>query len=134
MVKDKLRRLEREAYKHGIVLYLRDGTTKVFDDMTCWKEMYLAEWDLFRGEAGQSEDLEAVSNATPESRRAFEAKYGSIEMKAQVICPESQGGWVEVYRLREGGEVEMVRPEGHTDEAKRLREAARQQGPSFSQY
>ena len=55
-------------------------------------------------------------------------------MEAQVICPESQGGWVEVYRLREGGEVEMVRPEGHTDEAKRLREAARQQGPSFSQY
>src|ERR671933_2853723 len=131
MVKDKLRRLEREAYKHGIVLSLRDGTTKVFDDMTCWKEMFLAEWDLFRGEARQWEVLEAVRSATPESRRAFEAKYGSIEMEAQVICPEMDGGWVEVTKLLEDGTIEKVRHEGHTEEAKRLREAARQQGPSL---
>ena len=132
MVKGRLKRLERQALKDGIVLSLRDGTTKVFDDMTCWKEMYLVEWDLFRGEARQWEVLEAVRSATPESRRAFEAKYGSIEMEAQVICPEMDGGWVEVTKLLEGGTIEKVRHEGHTEEAKRLREAARQQGSSFS--
>jgi hypothetical protein len=127
----RITRLTREAEEGAVLLRLRDGTTKVFDDLICWKEMFLTQFDLFKGEARQSEVLDAVRAATPESRRAFEAEYGSIEREAQIICHESQGGWVEVYRLTESGEVEKIRHEGDSEEAKRLREVARQQGPAF---
>jgi hypothetical protein len=127
----RITRLTREAEEGAVLIRLRDGTTKVFDDLTCWKEMFLTQFDLFKGEARQSEVLDAVRAATPESRRAFEAEYGSIEREAQIICHESKGGRVEVYRLTETGEVEKVRHEGHTEEARRLREEARQQGPAF---
>ncbi len=127
----RITRLTREAEEGAVLIRLRDGTTKVFDDLTCWKEMFLTQFDLFKGEAHQSAVLDAVRAATPESRRAFESEYGSIEREAQIICHESKGGWVEVYRLTETGEVEKVRHQGHTEEAKRLREEARQQGPAF---
>ena len=127
----RITRLTREAEEGAMLIRLRDGSTKVFDDLTCWKEMFLCQFSLFKGEAHQSEVLDAVRAATPESRAAFEAEYGPIEQEAQVICHESQGGWVEVYRLTEVGEVEKVRHEGHTEEARRLREEARQQGPAF---
>ena len=102
-----------------------------FDDLTCWKEMFLAQFALFKGEAHDSEVLDAVRAATPESRRAFEVEYGEIETEAQIICPVVDGGWVEVFRLTEDSTVEKVRHEGDTAEAKRLREAAQQQGPVF---
>ena len=127
----RITRLTREAEADAVLLRLRDGSTKVFDDLTCWKEMFLAQYDLFKGQARQSEVLDAVRAATPESRAAFEAEYGEIEREAQIICHESQGGWVEVYRLTGDGTVEHERHEGHTEEAKRLREEARQQGPAF---
>ena len=127
----RITRLTREAEEGAVLIRLRDGTTKVFDDLTCWKEMFLTQFDLFKGEARQSEVLDAVRAATPESRRAFEAEYGSIEMEAQIIAAGSQGGWVEVYKLLADGSVERARHEGHTEEARRLREEARQQGPAF---
>jgi hypothetical protein len=49
-----------------------------------------------------------------------------IEMEVQIICHESQGGWVKVHKLMEDGRVETTFHEGHTEEA-RLREEARQQ-------
>ena len=129
-LRDQLRRLKRAAEKDMVLIRLRDGTTRVFTDLECWKQKFLAQMDLFKGEARTSEVLEAVRAATPESRKAFEDKYGSIQMEAQVIAPEKDGGWVEVYKLTEAGEVEYVRHEGHTEEAKRLLEEARQ-GASF---
>ena len=130
-LRDRLKRLTREAEEGAVVVRRRDGTSRVFDDMTCFQEMFLAQMDLFKGEAYESAVLDAVRAATPESRRAFEVEYGSIEMEAQIIAAESQGGWVEVYKLLADGAVERARHEGDTAEARRLREAARQQGPAF---
>ncbi len=128
----RIARAVREAEADAVLINLRDGSTRVFADMDCWKEMFLAQYDLFMGKARQSEVLDAVRQATPESRAAFEREYGSIEMEAQIICHESQGGWVEVYRLEENGTVTKVHHSGDTEEAKRIREEVRQQGPAFS--
>ncbi len=130
-LRGRISKLTREAEADAVLIRLRDGSTRVFADLDCWREMFLAQYRLFMGEAHQSEVLDAVRQATPDSRASFEAEYGSIELQAEIICHESQGGWVEVYRLTEAGEVEKVRHEGHTEEAKRLREEARQQGPAF---
>lgn len=82
---------------------------------------------LFKGAAPDSEILDAVRNATPESRRAFEERFGpAAGMEACVICPELDGGWVETYTLREDGTVEKVRHEGDSEEAERLRAEVRQ--------
>jgi hypothetical protein len=130
-IRDKLRRLRRDAQEGAILIRLRDGSTRVFDDMTCWREMFLCQYDLFRGEARQSEVLDAVRAATPGSRAAFEAEYGEIEQEALIICHESQGGWVRVHKLLEDGTVDTTFHEGESEEARRLREEARQQGPAF---
>jgi hypothetical protein len=130
-IRQRIGKLTRQAEADAVLIRLRDGTTRVLDDMTCWKEMFLTQFDLFKGEARQSEVLDAVRQATPESRAAFEAQYGEIEREAHITAGDYQGGWVEVYRLTEDGTVEYVRHEGHTEEARRLREEARQQGPAF---
>ena len=70
--KGRLRRLERDAQSEGVILRLRDGGLRVFDQMEVAAEMFLAKMDLFRGEARPSEVLAAVRAATPESRAAFE--------------------------------------------------------------
>ena len=80
--------------------------------------------NLYSGEARNSEVLDAVRAATPESRAAFEAQYGSIEMEVRIVAGDYQGGWVEVNRLLSDGTVEHVRHEGGTAEAERLREEA----------
>jgi hypothetical protein len=88
---------------------------------------------LFRGDAPNSEVLDAVRNATPQSRRAFEREYGPIEMEVHVVASPAEGGWVEVTTLSESGEVEKVRHEGGSPEAERLRAEAQQNaaGGSF---
>ena len=70
-----------------------------------WSEMFLAKTDLFKGESNPSEVLDAVRQATPESRRAFEAEYGTITPEVQIVAGSYQGGWVEVYKLEEDGTV-----------------------------
>ena len=130
-LRGRINKLTQKAEEGAVLIRLRDGTSRVFDDLTCWKEMFLAQFDLFKGEAHESPVLDAVRAATPESRRAFEEEYGSIEREAQIIASESEGGWVEVYKLLEDGTVEHTRHEGDTEEAKRLREEARQSGPAF---
>jgi hypothetical protein len=121
---DQLRRLKRDVQQGMVLIKLGDGGTRVFDDMECWKEMFLAQYHLIMGEAYDSRVLTAVRNATPESRRAFEEQYGEIVMEAQIICPVVDGGWVDVYTLTEEGHVEKVRHEGDSEEAERLRLAA----------
>ena len=133
-VRDQLRRLRRDAQEGAVLIKLRDGTTKVFDDLTCWKEMFLAQYDLFKGKARESEVLDAVRAATPESRAAFEAEYGSIELEAQIIAADYQGGWVDVLRLEEDGTVTKVHHPGYNEEARRNREDALNQGPAFCHY
>jgi hypothetical protein len=130
-MKGKLRRLMRQAEQDAVLIKLKDGSVRAFDAMDAFKEMFLAQFALFKGEAHESHVLDAVRQATSESRASFEKKYGSIEMEAQVIASEPQGGWVEVYKLLEDGTVEHVRHEGDTEEAKRLREEARQRPAAF---
>ncbi len=130
-LRDRLRRLQREAEEGAVVVRLRDGTARYFGDNTVWGEMFLARMDLFQGESRSSEVLGAVRNATPESRAAFEEKYGPIEMEARIICPEVDGGWVEQFDLLEDGTVRRTFHEGDSPEAERIRREARERGPAF---
>ena len=129
-LRDRLRRLKREAEEGAVVVRLRDGTTRYFDDNTAFAEMFLARVDLIKGVSRDSEVLDAVRNATPESRRTFEREYGPIGMEMRIIAPPADGGWVEVYSLSEDGEVEKIRHEGGSPEAERMRQEARQRDPA----
>jgi hypothetical protein len=130
--RDKLKRLEREAKSEGVILRLRNGGIKVFSDLEVFGEMFLTRTDLLvRGESRPSEVLDAVRSATPESRRAFEEEYGSIEMVGHIVAGDHQGGWVEEYRLLEDGTVEPIHHEGGSEEAERIRQEAKQRGPVF---
>src|SRR5215218_7578995 len=122
----RLRRLEREAQSEGVILRLRDGGIRVFSDNEVFTEMFLCRTDLLiRGESRSSEVLDAVRAATPESRRAFEEEYGSIEMVGHIVAGDHEGGWVDEYRLLEDGTVETAhsltmtgalrRPRGYTE-------------------
>ena len=133
-LKDRLRKLRLEAEEGAVVIHLKDGTARHFEVNTARGEMFLAKMGLFRGDAPDSEVLDAVRDATPQSRRAFEDEYGPIEMEVAVVASPAEGGWVEVTSLSESGEVEKVRhDEGGSPEAERLRAEARQNaaGGSF---
>ena len=130
--KDQLRRLRRDVQKDMAVVKLKDGGTRVFADLDVFKEMFLCQYELLQGKARPSEVLDAVREATPESRDAFEAEYGSIEMEANILAPLSDGGWVESHRLLEDGTVESVRHEGDSEEAEGIRRGARERGTGSS--
>jgi hypothetical protein len=125
-LKDRMRRLRREAEKGAVVVRLRDGKVRAFDAMTVWKEMFLTQMDLFKGESKCSEVLDAVRNATPESRAEFEERFGPINMTATIIAGAYEGAWAEVFNLREDGMVERVYHEGGCEEAERIRQEAQQ--------
>jgi hypothetical protein len=127
-LKGRLRRLAREAKGDGIVLRQKDGTTRIFDAMEVHKEMFLARMDLLRDTVRESDVLEAARNSTPESRRHFEERFGSMEMTHHIIAAAYQGGWVETLTLHEDGTLEKVRHEGGSKEAERIREGVRQEG------
>jgi hypothetical protein len=129
--KGRLRRLEQQARSEGVILRLRDGGLRVFDQMEVAKEMFLTQMDLMLGKARPSEVLDAVRAATPESRAAFEDKYGSIEMVGHIIAADYQGGWVDEHRLLEDGTVETIHHEGGSEEAEKIRQEAKQGGPAF---
>ena len=127
----RLRRLEREAKSEGVILRLRNGDIKVFSDLDVFGELFLAKTDLLvRGESRSSEVLDAVRDATLESRAAFEEEYGSIEMVGHIVAGGRQGGWVDEHRLLEDGTVETIHYEGGSEEAERIRQEARQRGPA----
>ena len=130
-LKGRLRRVEREARSEGVILRLRDGGLRVFDQMEAWQEMFLTQTALMLGEARSSEVLDAVREATPESRAAFEEEHGSIEMVGHIIAADYQGGWVDEHRLLENGTVETTRHEGGSEEAERIRQEAKQGEPAF---
>jgi len=77
-VRARLRRLQAKVEHDGVVLRQRDGTLKAFEVMHVQAEMFLAKMDLLRDTARDSEVLDAVRNATPESRREFEERFGPI--------------------------------------------------------
>lgn len=130
-LRDQLRRLKRAVHEDAVLIRLRDGSTRVFPVMDVQAELFLAKYALAREEARQSPVLEAVRQATPESRAAFEAEYGTITPELHVVASAEQGGWVEVYKLEEDGTVTKVHHEGGSEEAERIREEARSRGPAF---
>ena len=130
-LKGRLRRVEREARSEGVILRLRDGGLRVFDQMEVWQEMFLTQTALMLGEAHPSEVLDAVHGATPESRAAFEQEHGSIEMVGHIIAADYQGGWVDEHRLLEDGTVETIHYERGSEEAERIRQETKQGGPAF---
>jgi hypothetical protein len=127
----RLRRLQREAAKEGVVLRLRDGGIRVFSDQEVFQEMFLTQMDLMSGKARPSEVLDAVRGATPESRAAFEQEYGSIEMVGRIIAGGYEGAWVDEHRLRLDGTVETTHYEGGSEDAERIRQEAQQQGAAW---
>lgn len=126
-VRGRLRRLEREAKEGAVLIHQRDGSVRGFDATEVGMELFLAHYHLLMGDSYESEVLEAVRNATPESRAAFEEQFEEITMEAHIVAGDYQGGWVEVYRLEEDGTVTYVRHEGGSEEAERIRREARQQ-------
>ena len=125
-----IKRLERTVQSEGVVLRLEDGRVRAFDNNTVWSEMFLTKCDLLKGKARESEVLDAVRSATPESRAAFEAQYSPIEMEVRIICPVVDGGWVEVRTLTYDGQVVKVRHEGDSPEAERMRLEAQGSSPA----
>jgi hypothetical protein len=125
-VRGRLRRLAREAKEGAVLLHQREGSVRGFDAMEVDMEMFMARCELFMGNSYQSEVLEAVRGATPESKAAFEEQFGEISFEAKIIAAEYEGGWVEVYTLLEDGTVERVYHEGGSEEAERIRQEARQ--------
>ena len=128
-LRDRLRRIEQSAHKDMVFVKLEDGGTRIFDAQEVLTEMFLVQYGLIVGEPRPSEVLDAVRRATPESREAFEAEYGSIEMGATIIAPEDEGGWVEIHRLLEDDTISSVRYEGGSEDAERIRREARERGP-----
>src|SRR5215210_273774 len=102
-LKHRLRRLQEKAEEGAVVLHQRDGGVVAFEEMEVHKQMFLARMDLFRGSVQESEVLDAVRNATPESRAAFEERFGAIAFSEHIIAAEYQGGWVKTYTLTEDG-------------------------------
>jgi len=72
-LRDALRRLRREASEDAVLIRQRDGSVKAFDRMDVMGQMYLARLDAALGRSRSSSDvLDALEEATPESRRAVE--------------------------------------------------------------
>jgi hypothetical protein len=75
------------------------------------------------------EVLDAVRNATPQSRAEFEERFGPISFSVHIIAADYQGGWVKVRNLLEDGTVEEIFHEGGSEEALRLRRECREGRP-----
>ena len=120
-IRDRLRRLQAKAEEGGVLIRQRDGSVKIFATMKVFAEMFLVQMDLLRDTARESEVLVAVRNATPESRREFEEKFGPIAFTEYVIGAD----WVEAKTLTEDGEVLRALYEGDSAEATLVREGLR---------
>lgn len=128
-LRGRLRRLQQEAEKGAVVVRQKDGSVRTFGVMEVQKEMFLAQMDLLRDTARDSDVLDAVRNATLQSRTSFEERFGAITFSEYIIAAEYSGGWVEVITLTEDGRVQRVRYEGGTSEADRIRREARGAAP-----
>ena len=120
-IRDRLKRLQAKVEEGAVVVHLRDGSIKVFDALDVQNETFLARCDLLKDTARDSEVLDAVRTATPESRREFEEKFGPIAFTEYIIGAD----WVEAKTLTEDGRVERVLYQGDSEEAALVREGLR---------
>lgn len=73
-LRGRLKKAEKAAKGDVVEVRLKDGTARWFPKTDVMKEHYLAQLDAAlrrpRSEARQSEVMDALDNATPESREA----------------------------------------------------------------
>ena len=129
-LKDRLRRLQQKAEEGSVLIRQRDGSVRAFDTMEVQAQMFLARMDLFRKNLIDSEVLGAVRNATPESKAAFEERFGPISITNHVIASGQEGAWIETYTLHEDGVVKKTLHEGGSEEAERIRREIQERGAS----
>ncbi len=73
----RLRHLQRTASEGAVLIHQRDGSVRAFDKMTVAAEVFLSKLDGALGrEPRRSEVMDAIANATEESRRAIEGQVG----------------------------------------------------------
>jgi hypothetical protein len=73
-LRGRIGRIRRRAEEDAVIIRLRDGSVRTFDRTRVMGELYLARLDAALGRKPRaSEFLDALANATPESRRAVEA-------------------------------------------------------------
>ncbi len=127
-LRGRIRKLERGVRGNRDHLDLRDGTRFYFEpmrahaalfmrQMAAMREIYVA--DLSEGADGTEtphpvepyapEILEALSEATPESLRRFERRYGPAERGAAVIQDD---GTITIRSIAVNGSVETRELEG----------------------
>ena len=126
-LRQRLARLRKAVGKGAVVLEQRDGPRRYFSEMDVFRETFLAECDLIRGQPPKDSSgvIAAVLAATPESRRSFEEKYGRVVgMEVRIVACAEQGCWTETYSLLADGSVEKVHHEGEEAE-RRIRLEAR---------
>jgi hypothetical protein len=98
-LRDVLRRLRREVSRDALVIRQRDGTVRAFDRMHVMAEVYLAKFDAALGRPRRSSDvLDALDDATPESRRSVEEMCisgftGDLDLEPRE--PDGLDGFVE---------------------------------------
>ena len=125
-LRGRLARLRKEAGKGVVLVETKDGSTRAFTEQQVLREMFLCQVDLLKGQPPRDPSgvISAVLHATPESRRAFEDKYGRVVgMEVRIVASAEQGCWTETYSLLADGSVEKVHHEG--EEAERIRLEAR---------
>ncbi len=117
-LRDQLRRLRERAGKDAVILEQRDGSRRYFSELDAFKETFLAQCDLFRGEPPKDSSgvIAAVLGATDQSRREFEQRFEQVVgMEVHIVGPD----WVEAHTLIEDGTVETTRHEGEEAERKK---------------
>jgi hypothetical protein len=122
--RQRLRRLKERAEDGAVSVRQRDGSLRYFEEMHVRAEMFLASCELWRDTARESDVLDAVRGAAPESRAAFEERFGPIRMVNYVVGSGS-GGWVEMKLLTEDGEVLRAMYDAASSESALVREGVR---------
>ena len=126
-LKGRLSKLLKEAEDGAVVVRLRDGSTRYFEEMDVLRETFLAQCDLIKGQPPEDSSgvISAVLGATDRSRQEFEQRFGQVVgMEARIVASAERGGWAETYTLLADGTVEKIHyDEG--EEAERIRLEAR---------
>ena len=126
-LKDRLRKLRQEAEEGAVVIHLKDGRAVCFEEVDAFKEMFLAQCDLFKGQPPRDSSgvIAAVLGATDRSRQEFERVFGPVVgMQVRIVASQEQGGWAETTTLLADGTVEKIHyDEG--EEVERIRLEAR---------
>ena len=129
-LRGRLARLREKVGKGAVLVEQRDGTRRYFSEMAVFREKFLAQCDLIRGQPPKDSSgiIAAVLAATPESRQEFEQRFGRVLGKEVHIISTD---FVEVRSFTECGTLEKVRHTGV--EAERIRQEVRRNaaGGSF---